>query len=347
MRAFSFVILVLSWAATAPAQNADRFPFQVVAGSGFVDGTGKIVIPPKYTQVREFHEGVAAVMRNEKWGYVDSNGAEVVAPIYRGAEDFSEGVGLVMDDAGHTASVDHQWHAKVLDCIPLAPNDISSYVPPPFSEGLTEFQSGSDTLYIDRDCNRVIVQPGAGEPFSDGLASVRNGQKNGYIDHTGKMAIPMKFTFGCSFHEGMACVDIDGGGRGYIDRSGKFVIQPQFGGKSQDFSEGVAAVQIEKKMGYIDKNGKIVIPATFDEAYDFSEGLAQVRNRTAKTAAHTQQDITTGGDDIFFIDHSGKPAFAAHFEFAFADTFTHGLIYVVNHGTDTFVNRQGALVAPH
>ncbi len=251
-----------------------------------------------------------------------------------------------MDDAGHTGYIDHQWHMKVLDCIPLASDDITSYVPPPFSEGLTEFQSGSDTVYIDHACNRVIVQEGGGEPFADGLAAVRIGQKSGYIDHAGKMAIPMKFTFGCRFHEGMACVDIDGG-RGYIDRTGKLVIQPQFGPKSQNFSEGIAAVQIEEKMGYIDKSGKIVIPARFSEAYDFSEGLAQVHNRTATAATHGGHDIKSGSDDIFFIDHSGKPAIATHFEFAFGKGFNQGLVYVVDHGNDTFLNRQGVLMSPH
>jgi hypothetical protein len=346
MRAVSYAVIVLCWGVGAAAQNADRFPYKVVAGSGFVDGVGKVVIPPKYTQVREFHEGVAAVLRDGKWGYIDSAGVEVVAPSYRGAEDFSEGVGIVRDDAGHTGYLDHQWHMKVLDCIPLADDDISSYVPPPFSEGLTEFGSGQDTVYIDHTCNRVIVQPGAGEPFADGLAAVRTGQKSGYIDHTGKMAIPVKFTFGCRFHEGMACVDIDGG-RGYIDRSGKLVIQPQFGPKSRDFSEGIAAVQIEEKMGYIDKSGKIVIPAHFDEVYDFSEGLAQVRNQKAPKTTGGAHDIRSGSEDIFFIDHSGKQAITPHFEFAFGEGFKEGLVYMMEHGHEVYLTRQGMLVSPH
>jgi hypothetical protein len=345
MRVISYVLIILCLSVGAAGQNADRFPYEVVAGSGFVDGTGKIVIPPKYTQVREFHEGVAAVLRNEKWGYVDGAGIEVVAPIYPRAQDFSEGVGLVMDDAGHTGYIDHQWHMRSLDCIPLASDDISSYVPPPFSEGLTEFGSGQDTVYIDHACNRVIVQPGAGEPFADGLAAVRIGQKSGYIDHTGKMVIPMQFTFGCRFHEGMACVDINGG-RGYIDHRGKLVIQPQFGPKSQDFSEGIAAVQIEEKMGYIDKSGKIVITARFDEAYNFSEGLAEVRNQT-ETKTPGGRDIRSSSEDIFFIDHSGKPAITAHFEYAFGEGLKGGLVHLKAHGSDVFLNRQGVLVSPH
>jgi hypothetical protein len=348
MRGLGYGVFVVCGllAVGAVGQNADRFSLQVVGGSGFVDGVGKIVIPPKYTQVREFHEGVAAVMRDGKWGYVDSAGVEVVALIYRGAQDFSEGVGLVMDDAGHTGSVDHQWHMKILDCIPITSDDFASYVPPPFSEGLTEFASGQETVYIDHACNRVIVQPGAGEPFADGLAAVRIGQKAGYIDHTGKLAIPMNYTFGCGFHEGMACVDI-GGGRGYIDRSGKMVIQPQFGPKSRDFSEGVAAVQIDDKMGYIDKSDKVVIPPRFDEAYDFSEGLAQVRNQAPTKTKGGGVDIKSGDEDIFFIDRSGNIGISTHFQSVFGEGFKGGLVYVTDHGRDAYLNRQGAIVFPH
>lgn len=46
-----------------------------------------------------------------------------------------------------------------------------------------------------------------------------------------------------------------------------------------DFSEGLAAVEIDKKWGYIDKSGKIVISATYKDAMKFSEGLAGVRTK--------------------------------------------------------------------
>lgn len=55
------------------------------------------------------------------------------------------------------------------------------------------------------------------------------------------------------------------------------VIQPQFDYVSS-FSEGLAAVAIDKKIGYINKVGKIVIPIQLDRAKDFFEGLAVVKN---------------------------------------------------------------------
>ncbi len=48
-----------------------------------------------------------------------------------------------------------------------------------------------------------------------------------------------------------------GGEWGYIDKAGKVVIAPQFD-DALDFSEGLASVRIGWKWCYIDKTGKIV-----------------------------------------------------------------------------------------
>jgi len=44
---------------------------------------------------------------------------------------------------------------------------------------------------------------------------------------------------------------------GYIDNTGRIVIKPQFD-EARDFSEGLARVTIDGKFGYIDKTGKYV-----------------------------------------------------------------------------------------
>ena len=43
-----------------------------------------------------------------------------------------------------------------------------------------------------------------------------------------------------------------------------------------DFSEGLAMVELNRKRGYIDRGGKEVIPFKYDDAWDFREGLAAV-----------------------------------------------------------------------
>ena len=62
---------------------------------------------------------------------------------------------------------------------------------------------------------------------------------------------------------------------GYIDKTGQIIIPFKFDG-AHDFSEGLAAVNIEEKTGYIDKTGKFVIQPRFISGFSFSEGLAVV-----------------------------------------------------------------------
>ncbi len=46
-----------------------------------------------------------------------------------------------------------------------------------------------------------------------------------------------------------------------------------------NFREGLAAVRDEDdKWGYIDKTGRVVIPCQWERAWDFSKGLARVKD---------------------------------------------------------------------
>ena len=57
---------------------------------GFVDETGKEVIPPKYDWVDHFSEGLAAVRLNGLSGFFNEQGKEVIPPKYDMVIDFSE-----------------------------------------------------------------------------------------------------------------------------------------------------------------------------------------------------------------------------------------------------------------
>lgn len=63
-----------------------------------------------------------------------------------------------------------------------------------------------------------------------------------------------------------------------VDASGKMVTQTIYDGMGNygQFSEGLAAVTINKKSGYIDTTGKIIIPLKYAECNKFSFGTATV-----------------------------------------------------------------------
>lgn len=62
---------------------------------GFIDKTGKLVVPMKYEKSRPYREGLAAVMSNKVWGFVDKNGKEVVPPQLGWVNDFKSGYAIV------------------------------------------------------------------------------------------------------------------------------------------------------------------------------------------------------------------------------------------------------------
>jgi len=180
-----------------------------------------------------------------------------------------------------------------------------------FNEGLCAVRKDGKWGYIDAG-GRVVIpsQFDSAGPFVEGLAGVKLGSLNGYIDKTGSYAINPQFESAGAFHEGLAAVHADTGwgfinkegvyvvkpdkGRnvppdgfsgglavvcaskcGYVDHSGTFAIRPQFN-SAATFSDGLAAVQINKNWGYINTAGKIVVNPQFDSATRFSGGLAVV-----------------------------------------------------------------------
>ena len=68
---------------------------------GFIDRNGREVIPRRYSDARDFHDGLAAVRgAEERWGYVNVAGTEVVPPALLAAGDFSDGRAPTIHDEG-------------------------------------------------------------------------------------------------------------------------------------------------------------------------------------------------------------------------------------------------------
>jgi hypothetical protein len=76
------------------------------------------------------------------------------------------------------------------------------------------------------------------------------------VDRTGRVAVSAQFVDIEDFSEGLAAVEVDGKW-GYVDTSGKMVIAPQFG-HAQRFRGGTARVSTGNRYGLIDKKGKFI-----------------------------------------------------------------------------------------
>jgi len=65
---------------------------------GFIDKTGRLVIPCQWVEAERFSEGLAVVRDfNDKWGFIDKTGRLVIPCKWKGAGNFSEGLAAVED----------------------------------------------------------------------------------------------------------------------------------------------------------------------------------------------------------------------------------------------------------
>jgi hypothetical protein len=251
---------------------------------GYIDETGKVVIPPRFvlsSQFSEglawirtetfvgfinhlgnvafelpdsfsmgFQEGLAAVATQTGWGFIDKTGKFISPKRYDQVEGFSDGLAAVAE--GRWKEAKYGFINKSGEvAIPLR------FDPRPGQmEGM---------MFLSR--------------FTEGLAPVMFGNLYGYIDHKGNTVIPPIFREAGQFSEGLASVNTADGQKGYIDKAGLFVIKLA-SGRGGQFNEGLATLAVEingpTKMGYIDRTGKTIIEPRFDTAYDFIDGLAEV-----------------------------------------------------------------------
>jgi hypothetical protein len=162
---------------------------------GFRDREGRWAIPPSFTGVHDFSEGLAAVTTGlpgkEKVFFIDRHGETVIPPsAYESAEDgFSEGLACVYRPTRKSQEtvagyIDKEGQEVIPGRWGLATA---------FSEGRAAVMDISTRLwgYIDATGQQVI-EPcfGSAGPFRGGLARVRVAKRIGpddYIDTSGRV----------------------------------------------------------------------------------------------------------------------------------------------------------------
>jgi hypothetical protein len=197
---------------------------------GFIDRTGKLVIPARFTYAYPFSEGLAAVTEAQDgesgWGFIDKGGNWAIPPRFDWASNFQFGLAAVnrKRDCGY---IDKSGTQVLRLQSPPPPEDCASAWGD-FTDGFSRWRFGSRYGFIDRAGKTVIpAQYDLTFGFSEGLAAVQIGKRWGFIDSSGKMVIPLgNFSDVKPFHNGLSRVVLERGGVGYIDRTGKFVWGP-------------------------------------------------------------------------------------------------------------------------
>lgn len=211
-----------------------------------------------------------------------------------------------------------------------------------FAEGdpLFKIEEKGKWGFINKD-GKVVIAPQYDDcyySFSEGLAAVEVNRKWGYIDSENRMVIPPTFESANQFRDGIAKVHLgsltgDEGKQAFIDKSGKFVLGPWDRWTSRSFCEGLLQDLVGEKWGYLDQNGEVKIPHKFDNANDFSEGLAGVH-----------VDESTAG----FIDLNGNFVFQLEDAILHYSGFSEGLAAVQDKKTGKygFIDKSGKWKIP-
>lgn len=224
---------------------------------GFLDATGKRVIPAIYDVAEDFEFNRAIVSIDNKCGLIDRSGKFVVEPEYAFMFNLGDGFFQTKDEEGITGVVD------------TAGKEI---LPPVFEE---VFHLQKNFFSVEQNmmtgCYHVsgkeIYPPVSWHSiyFFDGRSEVTGKDgKYGIIDTTGRFLLQPLFDSIGIFFKGYATV-VQNGKYGAIDSTFKIVVTPKFT-ELRPFLNGLAVYRERSKYGYVDTKGNVVIDAKFEDA---------------------------------------------------------------------------------
>ena len=270
-RSFIFIIILTLLGGAQMHAQSTLVPFLKGKKYGFKDATGKVVIKNKYEQANPFFEGFASVKYNKKWGFVDSRGKEITEFKY----DHNDSVSYHFAEGRAAVCAEKKW--GYIDSSGSEVIDLKYSTAEDFSGGKARVHQGkSMSKIIDRN-GKTLHQKTYDHMFNYqcNRARVTIGNKCGFIDHSGTEIIPLIYSLGTDFEEGVAIVYKDGKA-GIIDTNGNIVV-PFTYSYLRGFDQGTAVAATDSNSyGYIDRTGRVILPFKYELALPMHDGIAMV-----------------------------------------------------------------------
>lgn len=209
----------------ASVKQADKY--------GFINKTGKVVIPCQYDDVLFFSEGLCAVSITKQmndstyseWTYIDATGKTAIDSVFEVAQNFNGGLAAVKRNG--------KW-----SWIDKKQKDV-------FGNDFEECQS-----------------------FKNGFAAYKKDGFFGLINKSGKLILEPSYAIIGNFNEGLAMVSLGPETVGFIDTTGVIKIQPEFQSASS-FHNGFCYIFKGNKIGLLTKSGRLFCSGQFDSAPGF------------------------------------------------------------------------------
>ncbi len=191
-----------------------------------------------FGEIQGYHNGLVAVMEDNKWGYLDISGHIFIPLKYDKVSIFNGGFAVAKLKNDFFVLNNSGEENKIIS------NNIVSIKR--FSEGLAPY-SNKDKLF-------------------------------GFIDTNGRVVIEAKFRSVGFFSNGIAWAKTTDNIIGYINTEGIWLIQPQFQtAKDFDKISGLARVKQNNRWNYVNISGNIRHMSDTELWGDFYDGLAKGR----------------------------------------------------------------------
>lgn len=243
---------------------------------GYSNMDGEIVIPLQYPESSNFSNNlaIAAIRKDSSFVciVIDTNGRQVSNREFDNAKPFVEGYAPVMLD-GYWGMIDTTVNTVLPIVYPLLGRNQNGHFFAGTEAGLALFD------YSMRPLTQFIYfMPGT--MHEKRISVMRNGHY-GFLDTKGNEIVPCVYDEVGLFQQGRTLVRIDTN-YGIIDTMGKIILPIEYErriplGRRYMYYDSRALVEKDGKLGYVDLDGKLVIPFYFEQAYEFSQGLAAVR----------------------------------------------------------------------
>ena len=288
------------YAVGAPSQAANGTSY------GFIDESGKLVVPLSFTEVSAFSEGWATVRTNgevllvdgsgktravaqpkhlmrvglfhdglcdvsigfaTEVGYLNTSGRLAIPAVFERGWAFQEGLAAVRQ-RGKWGFIDTGGRFQVTPAYEMVT---------PFRNGLAAGLKNNAWHIIDSRGLTLFSCPFAPVPprIGDTLIAAMDGRRHGAFTRAGAPAIPCRFGFLGPDSSGLLRAMNDGKW-GFVDRAGETIIPFQYDW-CDDMDSGLAVVERNGVYEYVDTAGAVAVPLRFsEEPSRFVDALAHV-----------------------------------------------------------------------
>lgn len=311
MRIICFLIFLLFGLTGFYSQELpDLIPFRSGKKWGYCDREKKIVIEPKYDEVRLFAGDKAAVRSGIYWGYINKSGNVVIPIVFYAATDFYG---------------DNFEQAKITELVKVTPKGGGTKRDNYKECGTLDASlKNMDLTFEYRDMlvksspcvmEYVYIINGDGKKmerldyeinFADGkkpYSTILKGKKEIGQKPYQPLTLPTNKGFEVFLPAGENMVSVKQNGKwGYADTSGKIIVELKYS-YTGNFSEGIAITQSGEKFVAIDKNGNELF--TYDKGIlvgEFHDGLILAKDINKNEAAFYKRDkygfLNTSGEYV-------------------------------------------------